>query len=80
MNEADHLLAYVGPGPGLTAAWAFFALLGTIALAVLSLLIWPIRIMIRKMRANSAAPKPDDATKPSDAPGDPNNPGHAAPH
>lgn len=44
------VLAYVGPGPGLTMVWAFIALLGTIGLAVLYLLFWPIRMLIRKIR------------------------------
>lgn len=79
MNLTDHVLAYVGPGPGLTAAWAFFALLGTIALAILSILIWPIRVMIRKMRGTPPAPKAENAAKVSDAPADSNNAGHATP-
>jgi hypothetical protein len=60
--------------------WAFIALIGTIALAVLSLLIWPIRLLIRKMRGEAQAPPPPQqpgnepasapaaATKSADAP------------
>jgi hypothetical protein len=40
----------VGPGPGLTMVWAFVCLIGTIGLAVLYLLIWPLRLLIRRMR------------------------------
>jgi hypothetical protein len=59
----DHgLLAYVGPGPGLTMAWAFIALMGTIALAVLSLLIWPIRLLIRRLRGTAPAPTDTQAS------------------
>ena len=50
-----HLIGYVGPGPGLTMFWAFLALLGTIALAVLYLLIWPFRMLLRKMRGTPPA-------------------------
>jgi hypothetical protein len=49
------LLAYVGPGPGLTMVWAFLGLLGTIALAILSLLLWPIRMLIRVIRGEKTA-------------------------
>jgi Na+-transporting methylmalonyl-CoA/oxaloacetate decarboxylase gamma subunit len=57
------MLGYVGPGPGLTMVWAFLGLLGTIALAVLSLLIWPIRMMIRKIRGT---PPPQDTAAPQE--------------
>jgi hypothetical protein len=50
------ILAYVGPGPGLTMFWAFLALLGTICLAVLSLLALPFRILIRRLRGTPAQP------------------------
>jgi len=48
-------LAYVGPGPGLTMVWAFLALMGTILLAIVSILLWPIRMLIRKMRGETTA-------------------------
>ncbi len=62
----DSPLSYVGPGPGLTMFWAFLALLGTIALAVLSLLIWPIRVLIKRLRGE--APPAADAASPKSAP------------
>jgi hypothetical protein len=37
--------------------WAFLGLLGTIALAILSLLLWPIRMLIRAIRGE----KPTEA-------------------
>jgi hypothetical protein len=49
------IIGYVGPGPGLTMFWAFLALLGTIALAVLYLLIWPFRMLLRKLRGTPPA-------------------------
>jgi hypothetical protein len=66
----SNLLAYVGPGPGLTMFWAFVALLGTIGLAILYLLIWPVRMLIRRARGDatpSAESSPPDAAKNSDA-------------
>ena len=69
------LFGYVGPGPGLTMVWAFFALLGTIGLAILSVLLWPLRMLIRRVRGTSAKQQGNadliamdggDATPPSD--------------
>lgn len=71
------LLAYVGPGPGLTMLWALIALLGTIGLAVLYLLAWPLRMLIRRKRGvaptedpPAAAPdaNPAEPTEPTDTP------------
>jgi hypothetical protein len=67
-----HLIGYVGPGPGLTMFWAFLALLGTIALAILYLLIWPFRMLIRKIRGtppveNASHPPSSEANKSADA-------------
>jgi hypothetical protein len=53
------LLAYVGPGPGLTMFWAFVGLLSTIVLAVFSVVYYPIRNLIRSIRG----------VKPPDGPG-----------
>ncbi len=55
MTPMTQLLAYVGPGPGLTMVWAFVALIGTILLALGAVLIWPLRVMLRKMREGRAA-------------------------
>lgn len=67
-------LAYVGPGPGLTMLWALIALIGTIGLAVLYLLIWPLRLLFRRKGdvaptevPSPAAPDADPA-EPTDAP------------
>ena len=48
--NTDYLLAYVGPGPGLTMFWAFVALIATIGLAILTLLLWPLRMLLTKLR------------------------------
>ncbi len=58
-------LAYVGPGPGLTMFWALLALLGTIGLAILSLLLWPIRMLIRKIRGTPPEPPAAPVIKPA---------------
>jgi hypothetical protein len=57
--------------------WAFLGLLGTIALAILSLLLWPIRMLIRAIRGEKpaeagpatvekAAQSPDAASRPGE--------------
>jgi hypothetical protein len=48
--------------------WSFVALLGTIALAVLSLLMWPIRLLIRRIRGVPPGESVQDTSK-SSAPG-----------
>ena len=70
MLLAELVVGYVGPGPALGFFWAFLALLGTIALSILYLLIWPVRALIRKIRGTDATAQnaPDaqrnDATNP----------------
>jgi hypothetical protein len=54
------LLAYVGPGPGLTMVWAFVALLATVGLALLTALLWPVRMLLKR-RKNAAQPPQDPA-------------------
>jgi hypothetical protein len=48
--------------------WSFVALIGTIALAVLSLLMWPIRVLIRRIRGVPPQDAAQEASK-SSAPG-----------
>ena len=59
------VLAYVGPGPGLTMFWAFLVLIGTVLLALVSVLFWPIRMMIRKMRGTPKSDGEPNATPPA---------------
>ena len=62
-SDIANVIAYVGPGPGLTMVWAFIVLLGTILLAFLSLLLWPIRMVIRKIRGTQPEnPESKDAS------------------
>lgn len=44
------VLAYVGPGAGLSALGALWALIASIGIAVGVVLIWPFRFVIRKIR------------------------------
>ncbi|MDP7693434.1 MAG: alkaline phosphatase family protein, partial [Vicinamibacterales bacterium] len=46
--------AYVGPGAGFAFVSSLFILLFTMVLAVVTLLTWPIRLAIQKVRGNRA--------------------------
>ncbi len=51
MVTPDICYAYVGPGAGVTMIGALLAVIGTIFLTVFGLLLWPIRMLLRKMKA-----------------------------
>jgi hypothetical protein len=51
-------LAYVGPGAGLTAIGAVFALVGSVLLAVIGFIWYPIRRLRRALKERSK-PRPD---------------------
>jgi hypothetical protein len=42
--------AYVGPGPGITMLTALWAVIAAIALAVVGLLVWPLRALFRRLK------------------------------
>ena len=48
------LLAYIGPGPGLTMLAALVGMLITLAIAIWTVALWPLRAMIRKRRESRA--------------------------
>ena len=67
------VLAYVGPGAGISMLGALWGLIIGVVMAVGVILFWPIRLMIRKMKANkataeeaSAADATSDNSKPAD--------------
>jgi hypothetical protein len=47
-------LAYVGPGAGISMLGALWGLIVGVVMALGVILFWPIRMMIRKMKANKA--------------------------
>ena len=49
------VLAYVGPGAGLSLLGALWALVAALATAFLFLLAWPVRRMLRRRRLAAAA-------------------------
>lgn len=49
-------MAYVGPGPGLTMIGSLIGLIGSVVVALLMVVIWPLRLYIKKKKAAKAAP------------------------
>jgi hypothetical protein len=48
--------AYIGPGVGLSMIGALWAVVATIVLAIVGILLWPVRAMIKR-RKSSAKPE-----------------------
>ena len=46
-------IAYVGPGAGLSALGALWALIASIGVALGIILIWPFRFLIRRLRGKN---------------------------
>ena len=53
--------AYVGPGAGITMIGALWALFLAIVLAIIGILFWPIRALLRRMRLGKQATKEADS-------------------
>ncbi len=49
--------AYVGPGAGITMLGALWAVVISILIAVIAVLFWPVRFLIRKMRKKEEEPE-----------------------
>jgi len=56
--------AYVGPGAGISMLGALWGLIIGVVMAVGVILFWPLRIMLRRMKANKAAAAEGSATEP----------------
>ncbi len=48
--------AYIGPGPGLSMIGSFFTLAAGILIALFFVLLYPIRLILKKRKKNSAKP------------------------
>ncbi|QDG50490.1 hypothetical protein FIV42_07015 [Persicimonas caeni] len=55
------VVAYIGPGPGLSMLTALLGLLGTVLLAIVAVFFQPLRILWRKMRNGSSDADADAA-------------------
>ena len=54
----EMLFAYIGPGAGLGMLGALFAVLAFVVLALLGPILYPIRLIRRRMRQRAAAEQP----------------------
>ncbi len=55
---ASPAYAYIGPGPGLSMVGSFFTLIAGVALALLMVVAYPLRVLIKRRKARkSAAPE-----------------------
>lgn len=50
LNSADTALAYVGPGAGISLISAAIGLIVALVTAVGIVLLWPLRMLLRKMK------------------------------
>jgi len=62
--------AYIGPGSGISLLGGLWAVLVGIVLALAAILFWPIRYMIRRMRARKNAGQAGPAGEPAASGGD----------
>lgn len=53
-------LAYIGPGAGMTLIGSLLSVIGAILLAVVAVLAWPIRKMLKRRKAAKAAAESAD--------------------
>lgn len=58
-------VAYIGPGSGISLLGGLWAVLVGIVLALAAILFWPIRYMVRRMRARKNAGQPGPASEPA---------------
>jgi hypothetical protein len=53
-------LAYVGPGSGLTMLGALAAVIGAVLFTIFGIVLWPLRYLRRKLKANKAESDSND--------------------
>ncbi len=70
--------AYVGPGAGISVLGALWGLIIGVVMAVGIILFWPIRLMIRKIKANKGDQATGANTTASETDADPNASGEQA--
>jgi len=57
---ANPAVAYVGPGAGLTMLGALWAVIAAVALVLVGIVIWPVRLYLRRRKATAEAKSTDD--------------------
>lgn len=68
---ATPAMAYIGPGSGISLLGGIWTVVVGFVLALAAILIWPIRYMIRRMRARKSAGQPGPANEPANEPAAP---------
>ncbi len=71
LSGFSNAVAYIGPGGGITLLGALFAVLLAILLVVGGILVWPVRVLLRRMKrkarppedAEEGAPESEDGTE-----------------
>lgn len=53
LMASPQVLAYIGPGAGVSFLGSIWALLVGIVLALAAVLFWPIRFLVRRLRRGS---------------------------
>jgi len=71
-------VAYVGPGAGISVLGALWGLIIGVVMAVGIILFWPIRMMIRKIKANKGDQATTSNTTASEPDADPDTGGEQA--
>lgn len=66
--------AYIGPGSGISLLGGIWAVLVGVVLALAAILFWPIRYMVKRMRARKNGGQHGPASEPAASGGD-NEPG-----
>jgi hypothetical protein len=57
---ASPALAYVGPGPGMSMIGSFFTLIGGVFLALFLVLLYPIRLLLKRRKQGSSTEAPKE--------------------
>ncbi len=55
------VLAYIGPGAGISVLGSLLGILGTIIIAIGAILFWPIRKMMKRRKAAAATTEPESS-------------------
>ena len=53
--SSSSVVAYIGPGAGISVLGSLLGILGTIVVAIGAILFWPIRKMMKRRKAASEA-------------------------
>jgi hypothetical protein len=55
LGAPNAALAYIGPGAGLSVGGAIIGVLATLVLAAAMVVLWPLRVALRKLRGGRPA-------------------------